>query len=151
KNGEILAIYDAKTKQKWLLDTKKLSLGMADQPGGLKIELEGQKPLILKRDGKDVVTLTWDPAPKPPVFTKKGPGQIFQIPGGKGMWASALSPDGRRLLTHTWAGQASLWDLVSGKVMHQLAGWGNKYVRPSFTLNGKAFLLIGPDKKAAQL
>jgi uncharacterized protein (TIGR03067 family) len=58
RNGELVLIRDTKTGQTWEYDVIKDQIGLLDQPGGLKLGLGGREPFALKRDGKDVFTVT---------------------------------------------------------------------------------------------
>jgi WD40 repeat protein len=63
KDGAIVSIQDTKAGQTWHLDTRKYTLGMTDEPGGLVVELPDQEPFTLKREGQGVVTISRAAAP----------------------------------------------------------------------------------------
>ncbi len=64
-----------KSDQTWNLDAKKLVLSLADNPDGLLIELDGKKPIVLRRrEGRLAAT----------IILKENP------PGGNAAHAGAL-------------------------------------------------------------
>jgi uncharacterized protein (TIGR03067 family) len=65
RNGEVVLIRDAKTGQTWEYDTLKDQIGLADRPGGLKLGVAGKEPFVLRREGKDVFTVTRAPVASP--------------------------------------------------------------------------------------
>src|SRR5262249_9565028 len=58
KDGAIVSIRDTKAGQTWYLDAARYTLGMAEEPNGLLVELPDQEPFTLKREGKGVVTIS---------------------------------------------------------------------------------------------
>jgi serine/threonine protein kinase len=72
RNGEIVLIRDAKTKQTWEYDTLKHQIGMVDQPDGLKLEVSGKEPFTLRRKGERVFTVSRQSSPwaNMPDFTR---------------------------------------------------------------------------------
>jgi uncharacterized protein (TIGR03067 family) len=95
KNGDLVLIRDTKTGKTWDLDTKKLNLGLADDPDGLRIELDGKQPFVLRRRGGGLVVITGPaeegtrplPPQPPPVQPKAvagparaGPRNPFGLP-----------------------------------------------------------------------
>jgi hypothetical protein len=76
KNGELVRIRDLKSGQTWELNTRNYSIGMADRPGGLTINLPDREPLTLRRGDRDVLTITRQPCPArdpPPALRKRLP------------------------------------------------------------------------------
>ncbi|HVS34751.1 MAG TPA: serine/threonine-protein kinase [Gemmataceae bacterium] len=61
KGGQLVRISDPQSKQTWELDPQKYQLSMADQPDGLTIELKGREPIVLKRKGDKLVTISRGP------------------------------------------------------------------------------------------
>ena len=58
RGGKEVFIVDPQTNQRWQLDAAKYKLSLADQPGGLTIDLPGQQPFILRRQGEKAATVT---------------------------------------------------------------------------------------------
>jgi len=78
KNGDLVSIRDTKADKSWDLDTKKLNLARADDPDGLRIDLDANKPLILRRrDGRLVVTITGPTEKAKTEVTRRNP---FGVP-----------------------------------------------------------------------
>jgi uncharacterized protein (TIGR03067 family) len=63
RNGELIRIHDTKTGQTWELDAVKNKIGLADQPDGLRLDLPQTEPIILRRKGKRIFTVTRVAAP----------------------------------------------------------------------------------------
>ncbi len=66
--------------------------------------------------------------------------EVFRqrIPGLENIYVE-LSPDGSRLLSQHWRGKACVWDVVSGKPLHELEGYPAR-----FTPDGKQVLIHIP-------
>jgi uncharacterized protein (TIGR03067 family) len=62
RNGELVLIRDARTGQTWEYDTLKDQIGQADRPDGLKLGVAGKEPFVLRRNGRDVFTVSRAPA-----------------------------------------------------------------------------------------
>lgn len=61
RKGELVCIRDPRSGQTWELNTLTNQVGLADQPEGLKLELPGREPFVLRRKGHRVFTVTWAP------------------------------------------------------------------------------------------
>ncbi len=57
KGDRIVRIVDPKTGKAYQLDRNDLTLGLADDPGGLSVVLDGERPINLKRQGKRIATV----------------------------------------------------------------------------------------------
>jgi WD40 repeat protein/tRNA A-37 threonylcarbamoyl transferase component Bud32 len=145
RNGELVLIKDAKSGETWELDTVKNQIGLADKPDGLKIELPGKEPIILRRAGKEVFSVTRvqkrnkEQEPKAAMEISRdslegannSPASIVQV---------AFSPDGRYFLA---AGDAKIspmriYDGKTGKMVNQffgdnLEGWNGGAFSPDGT------------------
>jgi tRNA A-37 threonylcarbamoyl transferase component Bud32 len=132
KGGKLVRIVDPQSKQTWELDPEKFTLGMADQPDGLTIELDDKKPFTLKRKGEKLVTVAREqkgPAGKPPAA--EGVGEVRRIvwPGHRvsdGMLS--FSPDARSLLAAATDDEARVWDLDSGEARFDFRGFIARYL-----------------------
>ena len=62
KGGKLVRIVDPQSKQTWELDPQKYQLGMADQPDGLTVALDGRQAITLKRKGEKLVAISRAPA-----------------------------------------------------------------------------------------
>ena len=58
RKGEIVLIRDAKTNQTFEYDMIKHQIGMVDHPDGLRLEVSGKEPFVLRRKGERVFTIT---------------------------------------------------------------------------------------------
>ena len=124
--GKEVIIVDPQSKRRWQLDTAKYQLSLADQPAGLTIDLPGQQPFILRRQGDKVATVT-----RLPVQEAKGnPHTADRKVGEKRMlegftdvvWDVAFSPDGRSYLAT--GGLNQLYDRTNGQELRQFPGSG---------------------------
>jgi hypothetical protein len=57
KGERIVRIVDPKTGKAYQLDRNDLTLSLADEPNGLAVTLDGERPLNLKRQGKKIATV----------------------------------------------------------------------------------------------
>jgi Flp pilus assembly secretin CpaC/tetratricopeptide (TPR) repeat protein len=57
KGDRIVRIVDPKTAKAYQLDRTDLTLSLADDPNGLAVVLDGERPLTLKRQGKRIATV----------------------------------------------------------------------------------------------
>jgi WD40 repeat protein len=125
KNGDIIRIRDKKTGQKWDLDTKKLNLGLADSDDGLRIDLDGKGPFILKRRDGRTVTIVVPPKKGDGKTTATGITEVRHLEQGitDVVWCVSISPDGKSALT---TGKPNtLWNLEAGIPARDLSttGW----------------------------
>jgi hypothetical protein len=67
KGDALVAIRDTKSGESWWLDADRYTLGQADRPGGLTIDLPGERPFVLRRHEQGVVTVTRERAAAPPL------------------------------------------------------------------------------------
>jgi tRNA A-37 threonylcarbamoyl transferase component Bud32 len=138
RGGDLVRIVDPKSKQTWELDTRKFRLGMADQPDGLKIDLPGKEPFLLRRGDKGVLTITRQPAE-----AARAQGKLEVL--WRASWDAnarvhslGFSPDGRALVAsrdYTAPGWTRTWDVETGAVRLNLKGSIAQY-----TPNGKYIL-----------
>jgi hypothetical protein len=149
KGGKLVRIVDPKSGQKWELDPEKFQLGLADSPDGLTIDLDGPRPFILGRKGEKLVTITRaPPAEKPGAAARASPvdkaGQVRRIE----WWSTAhdisihvyhttFSPNGRLYLAGGDAGELRLWDVATGKLVHEFKGHEGWTSGAAFTPDGK--------------
>jgi WD40 repeat protein len=132
RNGELVQIKDIKSGETWELDTVKNQIGLADKPDGLKIDLPGKEPIILRRNGKEMFSISRVPkvGPNPaspessessaeisrdaiPVAGRE-PTDIVQV---------AFSPDGRYYLAAARSPGSSMgiYDSKTGKRLAQFS------------------------------
>jgi hypothetical protein len=64
KGDRIVRIVDPKTGKAYRLDRTDLTLAPADDPDGLAITLDGERPIILKRKGKQIATVRLEARPR---------------------------------------------------------------------------------------
>jgi WD40 repeat protein len=132
KGGKLVRIVDPQSGQKWELDPERYQIGMADQPDGLTIELDGKEPFTLKSKGGKLVTITREPeraAGKPPAA--EGAGEVRRI-----VWSGhritdgmlSFSPDGHSLLAAATSDEGRVWDLDSGKPRFDFNGSIARYL-----------------------
>lgn len=95
-DGGVVLIRDTKTGQTWNLDTQNLNLGSADHADGLRIELDGRKPLILRRRDGRLVTIT-GPVPPTEPSAKNASGLPERFKNSLGM-EFVLVPKGKAWL-----------------------------------------------------
>jgi serine/threonine protein kinase len=100
QGGKLVRIRDKKTGKEWKLDAGKYTLTMADEPDGLVLDLPGERPLVLKRLGQKVVTITWEkkipPPPTPTTVGKVLPAHSLEhdaIPKAALAWAGGGDPE----------------------------------------------------------
>jgi hypothetical protein len=96
RGGAVVRITDTRGKQTWELDTRKYRISLADRPDGLPINLGEREAVVLKRQGKDVLTIT---RTKRPPTSEELPGLDE---GGALDFAEVHGLDGKRL--KTWLG-----------------------------------------------
>ena len=58
KGGELIRIRDTGSGQSWRLDPEKYEISMADKPDGRTIRPDDSNAIVLKRNGKTLVTVT---------------------------------------------------------------------------------------------
>src|SRR5581483_5468375 len=116
KGGELVRIIDPKSKQTWELDTRKYQIGLADQPGGLTVPLDGGKSITLRREGKPLLTVSWTKPEAPRAAVQ--PKELFRLPRwGQGHLLNLeFSPDGTQLLMGRSDEHARLYDIASGEL-----------------------------------
>jgi uncharacterized protein (TIGR03067 family) len=61
RKGELVRIRDKKSGQAWELNTLTNQIGLVGRPEGLKLELPGKEPFVLRRKGEKVFTITRAP------------------------------------------------------------------------------------------
>jgi WD40 repeat protein/serine/threonine protein kinase len=103
KGGTLVRIRDKKTGKDWKLDAGKYTFSMADDPDGLTIDLPGKGPIVLKRQGQEVVkiTLVTDPKmepktrPRPPALQRVAADALDRrsIPRAALAWPGGGDPD----------------------------------------------------------
>ncbi len=64
KGEQIVRIVDPKTGKAYLLNRKDLTLSLADDPDGLAVTLDDERPLVLKRQGERIATLRTQTLPR---------------------------------------------------------------------------------------
>jgi serine/threonine protein kinase/WD40 repeat protein len=121
RNGEVLRVVDKKTGQAWTIDTAKNEIAQADTPEGLSVKLPDREPLVLRRNGKDVFTVTRTPttpaAAKPAASPPGTPRLVRTIDHGHPVRAIAFAPDGKTVVA---LGEAlSLYDVGTGRRVYE--------------------------------
>ena len=128
KGGKIARIVDPQTHHAWELDPEKFEIGMADEPDGLTIALDGKQPFTLKRKGEKLVTITRRPPPNAPPVEE--PAEVRRIawinPAGPvNVINTAFSPDGRLYAAGGDDGRVRIWKASTGELTREItnAGW----------------------------
>jgi WD40 repeat protein len=83
RGNDLVRIRDLKTGKTLTLDAGKYTLAMTDDPDGVTVELPGAGPIVLRRAGAKVVTITRKAAPAaaaPPVAMPKVPRPDERVP-----------------------------------------------------------------------
>jgi uncharacterized protein (TIGR03067 family) len=70
RKGDVLRVVDKKTGQAWNIDTAKNEIAQADTPDGLTLTIPEKEDIVLKRNGKDVFTVTRTPKATAPAVAK---------------------------------------------------------------------------------
>ncbi len=163
RNGDLVRIVDAKAKQSWELDTRKMRL----TPGGgeLSVDLPGREPLVLRRNGDAAVTIRRQPPPPAAVGGAARPaitvGELRQFSGGtEAVVTVAVSPDGKLVAAagghHWWwlfTGHRvgtdfsiRVWEVATGAIVHTLVGHDRYVDCVTFSPDGKQIASSGSDK-----
>jgi uncharacterized protein (TIGR03067 family) len=70
RKGTLIRIIDTKTGTVWNLDPEKNEIGLADSPEGLTLQVWDGRGIVLKRNGKEVFTITRTPRATAPAVAK---------------------------------------------------------------------------------
>jgi hypothetical protein len=120
KGGKVVWIIDTKTKKSIRLDSGTYELELKGAPEGLKLSIDR----ATVRRGETVLARIERVLPVP---TKPAPikvGEVFRKRSdGTVHYGVDLSPDGRLLLSNRENGHRRVWDVPSGKIVHELEGW----------------------------
>jgi WD40 repeat protein len=128
KNGDIVRIRDLGTGRTWELEEKQLNLRRADDADGLRIEVDGRDPFVLKRRHGRLVAINVPSKQPPDITPPRDPDAItevrrFEEGFSEVVWAVSVSADGRYgLIT---GGPNRIWDLSTGEVVRGVGygGW----------------------------
>jgi WD40 repeat protein len=96
---------------------------------------------LLLEGGRDVIGI---PAPA----DSSGPRLVLQAGHGGSVNSVAFSPDGRRILTGSSTGMATLWDTDTGRPTRDLGGHGGPVSSVAFGLDGRRVLTDSHDRTA---
>ena len=113
KGDRIIRIVDPKTGHRYQLDREDLTLTRTDDPDGLAVTLDGDKPIVLKRNGQKMATVRLaakqgdaqqDGGDGEGGFTAAGATTGFREIHGAGerafvAWADGQAPDGFRVVS----------------------------------------------------
>jgi WD40 repeat protein len=146
RNGELVQIKDTTSGETWELDTVKNQIGLADKPEGLKLDLPGKEPIILRRQGKEIFSVTRVPKP-----AAENVGELRRFQGHEGpVRGVAYSPDGRFVLSGSgWPDgdrTVRLWDVATGKEIRKFEGHSDQVFSVAFSPDGRRALSSGADK-----
>ena len=150
KGDRIVRIADPKTGKAYQLDRGDLTLGLADDPDGLTVTLDGDKPIRLKRRGQTIATVRLERARNHSLAKEPAqPGEVLRLSQGyKFVRRIAVSPDGR--FAWTAGDDFSKWNLSTGERLEQIGSRSfAEEVLPS--PDGKMLLLAEGDGGGAQL
>jgi hypothetical protein len=164
RGGELLRVRDTKTGEEWELNALTNEIGQVNQPGGLTLKLPDREPIVLRRMGAKVVTVTRLPKPG---LAKEGPAKLASgaagrptplAPGGVRRFVGhqgpvlsiAISPDGKLAASGSGYpfgdGTLRIWDLASGRELSRLRDGGRKGMRSvASSPDGKRILMGGSD------
>jgi WD40 repeat protein len=120
RGERIVRIADPRTGRAYQLDRADLSLTRADDPGGLRVTLDGKQEVVLKRDGRRIVTVrvTKSAAVKDK-SVDEAVGQVRVFFGKqRGLGRVHFLPDGHRALVS--GNPAGLWDVRTGRKVREL-------------------------------
>jgi serine/threonine protein kinase len=122
RNGKQVTVIDPKSKQSWVVDTGEWTVRLDGNPDGLKLEMPAT--FTLKRGDKQVVTIKRVKGTDPTAADEKV-GEVRRIPwkgGGGRVFTTAISPDNRYYMAGGDPLTARLWDLKTGKQLHEFKG-----------------------------
>jgi WD40 repeat protein len=149
RKGDVLRVVDKKTGQAWEIDTAKNEIAAADTPEGLAVKLPDTEPFVLRRNGRDVFTVTR--VAKAAVATA-GVGEVRRFDGHFGPVACvAISRDGTRAVTGSGDLEghsdltARIWDVATGREVHRLEGHTAAIRAVAFSHDGHRVLTGGWD------
>jgi hypothetical protein len=85
KGQRVVRIVDPKTKKAYVLDRHDLTLALADDPDGLRVTLDGDRPVVLRRKGRQIaaVRLAAASGPLKTYEVKDVPVQFLTSPGDR--------------------------------------------------------------------
>jgi WD40 repeat protein len=93
RKGEVIRVIDRKSGQTWEIDTAANQIGLADQPDGLTLPLPENEAVVMRRQGKEVFSITR--VTKPEEFCEV---RRFDDEEKDCVWSVSFSPDGKRVL-----------------------------------------------------
>ncbi len=143
KGDRIVRIVDPKSGKAYQLDRTDLTLALADDPDGLAIMLDGERPVILRRKGQKIATVRLE-RKVPGVGDKVGEVRRFAWGGGQVM-SVAFSTDGRWAVSGDEAGTVRLWDLRTGQEVRRLPDHRQQVQTVAFSPDGSKVLSGGKD------
>ncbi len=147
RNGELVRITDAKTKRSWELDTKKMRL--KPDGGELSIDLPGEGPLVIRRNGDVAVTVRRAKEKTPADPSPPADNELRRFgPAGHPAIRVAVSADGRCALTVGADGTGRYWDVPTGKELLRLKHGGGDVYGAAITPDGSKLLTCGDNSLA---
>jgi WD40 repeat protein/tRNA A-37 threonylcarbamoyl transferase component Bud32 len=124
RNGKEVHVLDPTSKQTWVVDTGKWTVRLDGKPDGLTLEMP--KTFTLKRGDKQVVTIKRVKdlvVIKPPAEEKVSEARRIRWEGGGRIFNTAVSSDSRYYLAAGDPDIVRLWDLKTGKRLHEFRGY----------------------------
>lgn len=106
KGERIVRIVDPKTGRAYRLDREDLTLSLVDEPDGLAVTLDGNNPVVLKRQGKQIATVRLEPKSDLVAPEKIGEGQPVRLFNGKDLTGWELD-----------SGPRGAWRVVNGAIV----------------------------------
>ncbi len=150
KGDRIVRIVDPKTGKAYQLDRDDLTLGLADDPDGLTVTLDGGKPIVLKRRGQKIATVRLERS------RNHSAGKEPEQPGEELRWSQGYKPIRRIVVSRdgrfawTAGDDFSKWNLDTGERLQQIRA--QKFAEESLpSPDGKMLLLAEGDGGGAEL
>jgi WD40 repeat protein len=157
KGDRIVTIRDPKTKKSYAPDRTDLTLPDADGDG-LQVTLDGDKPVVLRRNGKKIATLWLNPNPGvapvapsvgeslPPPATQVALPPEWLLPLANAQTRFPLfSPNGSELLVPD-GNTVAVWNLATREKVQTLAGPLDRVMAVQLTPDGKTVIALANDR-----
>ena len=154
KGDRIVRIVDPKTGRSYQLDRHDLTLSRTDDPDGLTVRLDGEREVVLRRDGTRIAVIRLEAKKENPEPVADGIRELRRFEGSRdrAIEGVAISPDSCRLLIFTSGPEETvnprrnlrLYELGTGKKVAKLEG--HAIGKPAIS-NGR--IALSPDGKTA--